>query len=214
MVEGAPHLSVPHVERTALKEWAVLIAAMARGDIIAMVRKGGIREKRAGFEVRHDRFLLYPTYFHENVTDLASRFHPALGAAHQGRPPAGRVRLTHLAESVAVWNVIDAALLPGVEHEHGMAPSAVLSRFHYRGTPAVRIVAVRVHELPAPLEIAEAPRYAGCVSWLELDDDVRVDGARPVLEEPELQRRVAAIGEVLGPPEHLVTRAPSRELSY
>ena len=30
------------LERTALKEWAVLCDAMARGDIIAMVRKGGI----------------------------------------------------------------------------------------------------------------------------------------------------------------------------
>ena len=194
-------MTVESVERTALKEWAVLIEAMALGDIVAMVRKGGIREKRAGFEVRHDRFLLYPTYFHENMTDLAERFHSRLAATHEHRPGPGRVRLTHVAESVAVWNVVDASLLPGVEHEHGLAPSAVLSRFRYRGTPNVRVVAVRVRALPAPVEIPEAPRYAGCVSWLELDDDVDIAGARPVLAESELQRRVAAIGTVLGRPE-------------
>jgi hypothetical protein len=201
MVEGASALNAPPVERTALKEWAVLIDAMARGDIVAMVRKGGIREKRAGFEVRHDRFLLYPTFFHENPTDLAERFHRGLDATHARRAPAGHVRLTHLAESVAVWNVLDASLLPGVQHEHGLAPSAVLSRFNYRGNPCVRVVAVRVRELPEALDIPEAPRYAGCVSWLELDHDVSISNARPVLDEAELQRRVAAIGAVLGAPE-------------
>ena len=194
-------MSAPVVERSALKEWAVLIEAMARGDIVAMVRKGGIREKRAGFEVRHDRFLLYPTYFHENPSDLAPRFHSHLGAMQDRRPPAGRVRLTHLAESIAVWNIMDASLLPAIEHEHGLAPSAVLSRFHYRGNPNVRVVAVRLRELPSPVEIPEAPRYAGCVSWLELDADVVIDGARAVLEESDLQRRVAAIEAALGPPE-------------
>ena len=189
------------VERTALKEWAVLVDAMARGDIIAMVRKGGIREKRAGFEVRHDRFLLYPTFFHENLSDLASRFHPRLAAAHERTTTPGRVRLTHLAESVAVWNVLDASLLPGIEHEHGLAPSAVLSRFNYRGSPNVRVVAVRVSELPEPVEIPEAPRYAGCVSWLELDADMALDGARAVLPEAVLQSRTAAIAAVLGAPE-------------
>ena len=197
------------IERTALKEWAVLIDAMARGDIIAMVRKGGIREKRAGFEVRHDRFLLYPTFFHENPADLAERFHPQLAAAHERKAPAGRVRLTHFAESVAVWNVTDAALLPGVEHEHGLSPAAVLSRFNYRGNPNVRVVAVRVHELPQPLEISEAPRYAGCVSWLELDGDVLLDGARPAIPEAALQQRVALITHALGAPEQAAPSGPA-----
>jgi len=200
-VEGAPRLSAPEIERTALKEWAVLIDAMARGDIVAMVRKGGIREKRAGFEVRHDRFLLYPTFFHENPADLAVRFHPRLGAAHDRRAPAGHVQLSHLAESMAVWNVLDASLLPGVEHEHGLAPSAVLSRFNYRGNPNVRVVAVRVRELREPVMIPEAPRYAGCVSWLELDGDVAIDGARAVIPESDLQQRVAALAAILGTPE-------------
>lgn len=190
-----------NVERTALKEWAVLVDAMARGDIIAMVRKGGIREKRAGFEVRHDRFLFYPTFFHENTGDLAERFHPTLAASHARRPDRGRIRLTHLAESVAVWNVTDSALLPAVEHEHGLSPAAVLSRFHYRGNPTVRVVAVRVLALPDPVEVPEATRYAGCVSWLELDEDVGVGSARAVLPHADLQRRVASLESVLGAPE-------------
>lgn len=201
MVEGAPLLTDRAVERTALKEWAVLVEAMARGDIIAMVRKGGIREKRAGFEVHHNRFLLYPTFFHENTGDLASRFHPMLAPAHDRRRAAGHVRLTHLAECVAVWSVVDSGLLPAVAHEHGLAPSAVLARFHYRDDPTVRIIATRIRALATAVEIPEATRYAGCVSWLELDADVRVRDAHPVLPEADLQRRVAAMSAVLGPPD-------------
>lgn len=186
------------LERTALKEWAVLVDAMARGDIIAMVRKGGIREQHAGFEVRHERFLLFPTFFHENANHLAERFHPTLAASHTRRPPAGTTRIAHLAEVLAVWNITDPSLLPSVAHEHGLAAEAVESRFHYRGTPNVRLVAVRTLALADPVEIPEAPRYAGCVSWLELDMHIAVQGARPVVADAELRQRLARLHALLG----------------
>ena len=186
------------VERTALKEWAVLVDAMARGDIIAMVRKGGIREHRSGFTVRHERFVLYPTYFHENTADLAARFHPTLADSHARRPPDGTIRVSHLVQVRAVWNITDPSLLSAVAHEHGLAPRAVESRFHYRGTSSVRLVAVRTLALANPAEIAEAPRYAGCVSWLELDRDIVTDGARPVIDDHLLQQRLDRLHALLG----------------
>ena len=192
---------MPDVERTALKEWAVLVDAMARGDIIAMVRKGGIREQRAGFDVRHERFLLYPTFFHENTDHLAERFHPTLAASHQRRPAAGTTRIEHVAEVLGVWKITDIAVLPSVAHEHGMSPAAVESRFHYRGNPLLRLVAVRTLALPEPVVIPEAPRYAGCVSWLELDMDIHVAHARPVVTEAELRGRLGTLQSVLGEPE-------------
>ena len=189
------------LERTALKEWAVVVDAMARGEIVAMVRKGGIRERRGGFDVRHDRFLLYPTFFHENIDELATRLRPTLDAAHAARPAAGFVRIAHLAEVVAVWTVRDPSLLPRVEHEHGMTPAAVRARFDYRGIPELRVVATRVLALPRPVELPEARRYAGCVSWLELDTDVDVNGATPILPAGELARRVAELRGALGEPD-------------
>lgn len=184
-------------ERTALKEWAVLVDAMARGDIIAMVRKGGIREHRAGFEVRHSRFLLYPTYFHENTDHLAERFHSTLAASAARRVAEGRVRISHVAEVLAVWNVTDPALLPAVAHEHGLTPEAVESRFRYRGTPFVRVIAVRTLALTDAVEIPETRRYAGCVSWLELDADIAVADARPVLPQGLLDDRLRALEAAL-----------------
>ena len=186
------------LERTALKEWAVLCDAMARGDIIAMVRKGGIREQRAGFAVRHDRFICYPTFFHERDGELAPRFRDTLAASHASQPPAGIVRLFLVADVAAVWQVRDLERLRAIESDHGLAWEAVESRFNYRGVPGVQVLAVRASRLPSPVDVPEARRYAGCVSWVELDEDVDVGASRPVLDDASFDARLGRLRTALG----------------
>jgi hypothetical protein len=186
------------VERTALKEWAVLCDAMARGDIIAMVRKGGIREQRAGFAVRHARFVLYPTLFHERESELAPRFRDTLVTSHKGQAPFGVVRLSLVADVAAVWHVRDLNALRAIEAEHGLTWQTVESRFNYRGVPGVQVIAARVSRLPTAVELPEARRYAGCVSWVELDDDVDVSGASPVIDAATFDARVERMRAALG----------------
>ncbi|MGQ0714584.1 MAG: DUF1802 family protein [Gemmatimonadaceae bacterium] len=185
-------------ERTALKEWAVLCDAMARGDIIAMVRKGGIREQRTGFAVRHDRFVLYPTYFHEREAELAPRFREALAGSNAIQPTQGTVRVSLVADVAGVWQVNDLERLRAVDGEHGLAWGAVESRFNYRGNPGVQVVAVRVSRLKNATERPELRRYTGCVSWVELEDDVEVSGAQPVLFAAIFDARVAQLRSALG----------------
>ena len=187
------------VERTALKEWAVLVDAMRHGEIAAMIRKGGIREQRAGFSVRHDRFLLYPTFFHEKASELAPRYASRLEASRASKPEAGTIRLDAVADVVGLWQVSDLETLRAIEGEHGMAWPAVESRFHYRNKPGVQVIAVRVSRLAAPVVVPETRRYLGCVSWVELDDGVDVTGAAPVLDDASLMMRVARLRNALGP---------------
>jgi hypothetical protein len=190
------------VERTALKEWAVLCDAMARGDIIAMVRKGGVREQRAGFAVRHDRFLLYPTFFHEREGELAPRFRDTLTISHgaQARAPSGQgiVRLSLVADVAGVWHVRDLDALRAIESEHGLAWEAVESRFNYRGVPGVQVVAARASRLRTVTDLPEARRYSGCVSWVELDEDVDVSSAQPVVDGAAFRARLARMRAALG----------------
>lgn len=195
MVESAS-LNAP-LERTALKEWAVLVDAMARGEIIAMIRKGGIREQRAGFSVRHERFLFYPTFFHEKANELAPRFVAHLDAAHARQPEPGTIRLEYVADVLGVWPVTELEVLRAIESEHGLAWSAVESRFHYKNKPGVQVVAVRVSRLAAPVVIPEVRRYQGCVSWVELEDDVDVSNAEPVLDDASLMTRVTRLRGLL-----------------
>jgi hypothetical protein len=190
----------PSSERTALKEWAVLCDAMARGEITAMIRKGGIREQRAGFSVRHDRFLLYPTWFHEKASEMAPRLVPGLEASHRARPADGMIRFSLVAEVAAVWAVSSLEALRAIELEHGLAWGAVESRFHYKGRPGVQVVAVRVLRLQRAVEVPEVRRYQGCVSWVALDAGVDVSGAAPVVGDDAFAARLAALRAALGEP--------------
>ena len=44
----------------AFKEWAVTVRALAEGEQLLTLRKGGIREENKHFELDHERFFLYP----------------------------------------------------------------------------------------------------------------------------------------------------------
>ena len=188
-------------ERTALKEWAVLCDAMARGEIVAMIRKGGIREQRAGFSVRHDRFVLYPTYFHEKAAEMAPRLVHTLAASHRDQPPPGTIRIALVAEVAGVWAASSLEALHAIEDAHGLAWGAVEARFHYKGRPGVRVVAVRVKRLQRAVELPEARRYQGCVSWVALDEGVDVQHARPVIGDDDFAARLGALRAALGEPE-------------
>ncbi|HLL87440.1 MAG TPA: DUF1802 family protein, partial [Thermoleophilaceae bacterium] len=48
--------------------------ALAEGEQLVTVRKGGIREESRHFEIEHDRFFLYPTFDHQR-TDLVRESH-------------------------------------------------------------------------------------------------------------------------------------------
>lgn len=201
MTETRVQLPPASAERTALKEWAVLCDALAAGEIVALVRKGGIREQRAGFAVRHERFLLYPTFFHEKSAELQPRFAARLAGASTHRPPEGIIRIGLVAEVAATWHVRDLERLRAIEPFHGMAWPAVVSRFQYRGTNDLRVIAARVLRLPREHDVPETRRYQGCVSWVELDEAIGVSGATAVLGDDELSARVAALTGALGAPE-------------
>ena len=93
MIGHPTRARVGRVSEHALKEWAVTIAALAAGDQVLIVRKGGIGEKR--FELPHPRFYLFPTYAHQR---------PELVK------PAGRARTRPLTWTQNSWRRPSATL--------------------------------------------------------------------------------------------------------
>ncbi|MCZ4491104.1 MAG: hypothetical protein JWP53_33, partial [Conexibacter sp.] len=43
----------------AIKEWAVTVRALAEGEQLVTLRKGGVDEPSRNFSLEHDRFFLY-----------------------------------------------------------------------------------------------------------------------------------------------------------
>src|ERR1041384_7336334 len=62
----------------ALKEWAVTVRALAEGEQLLTLRKGGIREENKHFELEHERFFLYPTFDHQRTDLVRASHHPLL----------------------------------------------------------------------------------------------------------------------------------------
>ena len=180
-------------ERTALKEWAVMVDALGCGDIIAIVRKGGIRD-RDGFSLRHDRFVFYPTRFHQSTNQLSEHLVSRLARSHAAMAPSGYVRIEYVAHAAMCFTVTDLGRLALVRQELGLSLPALESRFFYR-RPGVTLSALRVERLLKPVIVPEIRRYAGCVSWLELDDEIPcdIDDVAPVMSEPEFQERLQAL---------------------
>src|SRR5258707_1070163 len=58
----------------AFKEWAVTVRALAEGEQLLTLRKGGIREPEKHFKLDHERFFLYPTFDHQRP-DLVRQSH-------------------------------------------------------------------------------------------------------------------------------------------
>ena len=71
-------MSLPPVSDLALKEWAVAVKSLGRGEQVLILRKGGIHREDRDFRLVHPNFLLYPTYEHQKAELIKPEVHTAL----------------------------------------------------------------------------------------------------------------------------------------
>ncbi len=166
----------------AFKEWAVICRALAEGRQAIILRKGGIAEEGNTFEPAQKRFWLFPTYLHQKAEALKPEALRLLHAVEAERPPAGAVRLTHFAEVGGVYHVHDIVGALKIDALHLWSRETVAARFEYR-RPGLFVLPVRVYRVPEPLDIADAAPYAGCKTWVELEDELPTAGAVPLLDD-------------------------------
>jgi hypothetical protein len=184
------------VPQHALKEWAVTIAALAAGDQVLIVRKGGIGEKR--FELPHPRFHLFPTYLHQRpelVKPAArDRFADPLGQ----REDPSELPLPVYAELVSAHPIADPDALAAIDHLHVLEPSYAEERLRWRRKHPLWAAVLRVSVLPDPPVLHVLPEHGGCVSWVDLPEYIGepVD-ATPVLSDAEFARAEADVEAAL-----------------
>ena len=65
----------------AFKEWAVTVRALAEGEQLLTLRKGGLREPGRPFKLAHERFFLYPTFEHQSGDLVRESHQPELRRA-------------------------------------------------------------------------------------------------------------------------------------
>ncbi len=163
---------------TALKEWSNVVAALAKGEQVILIRKGGIADPSFGVEA--ERFYLYPTYFHQGESEA--------------RPS---VSVTHWCEVVQTWSVRNAAMLDALEPLVVMPRETLDARYNFRPDQALYVIAVRTWQLAEPVEVRHRDEYSGCKSWISVDEEIDVEGSWPVISDALLQAKLDAIETLL-----------------
>jgi len=177
----------------ALKEWAVVCRALADGRQTLLIRKGGIEEIKAGFQVTHRDFWLFPTYVHQKTADLVPAVHPEFAEVQVSQPPADSIPFQLYATVGDMVKATDLDRLRSLEGHHILSWDCVASRFHYRNKPGVHVMTLRVYRSPKTFTLKNTPRYDGCVSWVNLDQALDTAGCTPVLSDADFTARLADI---------------------
>jgi hypothetical protein len=174
--------------RYALKEWAVAVRALERGETALVVRKGGIREK--AFAVARTRFLLLPGYEHQRPELLKGEYR-GLMEEIPDLADDGPLRFSSFAEVEGAYEISEAEELAALDPHHMWTPEYAESRFKWRPKKPLTVLVLRTYLLPETVELPYGDEYGGCKSWIELGDPVSVDGARSALSDEEFDGLVS-----------------------
>jgi len=153
----------------ALKEWAIVVDALRRGEQIAIARKGGVADAKGAFTPRRGVFALFPTNHHADVSAWK-------GAAETRAPNMKNgesVPLRVVAEASAAWRVQgdrSRDALAMLSRRSGWPEDVFAKRANWRADAPLTIMFLRAYETAetATLEPDEA-RYGGCKSWVAID---------------------------------------------
>jgi hypothetical protein len=194
----------------AFKEWAVTVRALAEGEQLITLRKGGIREEEKHFEIEHDRFFLYPTFDHQR-NDLIRESHlPELGRALEegvwpgtepppealtqdgGIPQPDRVRIRAWAEVAASYLVTDARCVDALSPYYVWTTDYAEKRLRWKRRHPLHVIVLRTYRIPRPVTVRVRHEYGGCRSWVEIQRDLPFEGT-PVLSDEEFERAAEQI---------------------
>ncbi len=186
--------SLQHSIEHTLKEWAVTVRALERGDTALVVRKGGIREKV--FAVPSRRFLLLPGYEHQRPELIKPEFRHVMDEIPD-LTDDGPLRFSSFAEVHSAYEISEPESLEAIDPHHMWTPEYAESRFKWRPKKPLTVLVLRTYLLPETVELPFREEYGGCKSWIELTDAVSVEGSRPALDDEGFERVISPALEAL-----------------
>lgn len=185
-------MAVTPVTKTALKEWAVAVAALTEGEMILLLRKGGIREPE--FAVFQPQFWLYPTYEHQKPQLLKAKYAKVEAVASGWHPET--VTIPAWATVTHSFQISEAAVVEELSPFHIWNEAFVTERLKWKPRLPLSVLLLRVYRLLQPQVIPYRAEYGGCKSWTELQETLTSE-AVPVLSETAYLQQVEDIANVV-----------------
>jgi hypothetical protein len=197
----------------AFKEWAVTVRALAEGEQLLTLRKGGIREPDKHFNLEYEQFFLYPTFDHQRSDLVRASHQPELARALEegvwsdGEPSPNafhtnqeilqpdRVRIRAWAEVAAHYTVTDRRAVDALSPFYVWTTDYAEKRLAWKRRHPLHVILLRTYRIPRPVTVKVRDEYGGCRSWLELTRDLPFEGT-PVLSDEEFERASEEIAAI------------------
>ena len=163
----------------AFKEWAVTVRALAEGEQLITLRKGGIREPGKPFRLAHERFFLYPTFDHQPGDLVRESHQPELrraleeGVWSDGEPPLhafasgapvqqpDRVRIRAWAEVAGHFTIADPRCVDALSPFYVWTPDYAEKRLGWRRHQPLHVLLLRTYRIPRPVTVKVKDEYTG-----------------------------------------------------
>ena len=179
-------MALPNEIGFALKEWATVCSALGVGRQIVLLRKGGIYESGGEFEIEHRQFLLFPTYLHQNAEMLKENQRSGLTNV-TAEPDVIQISLA--GEITDIIPMKNRAVMDRLSDQHIWSAKLIDMRFNYRPENPLYLLLVRAYRLGSAITIANTPAYAGCKSWVPLEEAASTGDSTAVLGDADYSGR-------------------------
>ena len=171
---------------TLLREWQDVCASIAADGHQLLIRKGGIAEGRAGFEVKQNFFGLLPTLFHQVKNGDPE--------AETPEPPRIVSLICQLVDAFAIPSATDLSSLAGL---HAYTADQLAARQTYKPERPLNLLIVRPFRLKAPIDFAAAAIKQSCRSWIDMPLSQPMGGIEPVSEMNTSEATISRLRDMI-----------------
>ena len=184
--------------RIALKEWAVTVEALASGDQILLMCKGGIHEESKDFRIIHDEFLLYPTYEHQRSGLLKQPYKKNLETLLSHKRDENIIEFNKWAKVHEIFEISNQDKIESLNGFHIWTDEYAQGRLNWKPMVPLSIILVRVYDLETTTSVPFIPEYQGCTSWVDIIPEVDMENKTPILSDTEFEIKANEIKKALG----------------
>ena len=178
----------------SLKEWATVVKALENGDQTVILRKGGILETASGFRIESKKFLLFPTYEHQEFHHIKPNFHKYLEQVKQNLPVEGTNNITSYAEVLSESDISSQEQISELSDFHIWSEKYIEERKNWMPQKPMKAVFLRVHKIQQN-QILLKPEFQGCKSWIDIN--ANMENGDPVLSEQDINSKLNEFREII-----------------
>jgi len=178
----------------ALKEWAVTVNAILAGELICVMRKGGIHEETKKFELKAPQFLLMPAFEHQKEHLLKPAYQGRIvDTIKQHEIDPAVLNVEGYAEVIEDIEVYDEEQLQRIYEDHIWTEQFATERLKWKKTHPLHVLVLRAYKFHEPLSLTMKPTYSGCKSWITIEEQLRLGKAKPVLTDEAFNLKYEAL---------------------